>query len=77
MAKLEYKTLSNRTVEKLQVQKDTVFWDHELTGFGVQGLSHRVARCISPRPGDRGGRSGSRWVGTECSARSRRVSGRP
>ncbi len=36
MAKLEYKTLSNRTVEKLKVQKDTVFWDHELTGFGVR-----------------------------------------
>ena len=36
MAKLEYKTLSNRTVEKLKVEKDTVFWDHELTGFGVR-----------------------------------------
>ena len=36
MAKLEYKTLSNRTVEKLKVTKDTVFWDHELTGFGVR-----------------------------------------
>ncbi len=24
--RLEYKTLSNRTVEKLKVQKDTVFW---------------------------------------------------
>ena len=34
--RLEYKTLSNRTVEKLKVQKDTVFWDHELTGFGVR-----------------------------------------
>ena len=36
MAKLEYKTLSNRTVEKLKVEKDTVFWDHELTGFGMR-----------------------------------------
>ena len=36
MAKLEYKTLSNRTVEKLKVAKDTVFWDQELTGFGVR-----------------------------------------
>ena len=36
MAKLEYKTLSNRTVEKLKVEKDTVFWDHELTGFGIR-----------------------------------------
>ena len=36
MAKLEYRTLSNRTVEKLKVAKDTVFWDHELTGFGIR-----------------------------------------
>ena len=34
--KLEYRTLSNRTVEKLKVQKDTVFWDQELTGFGIR-----------------------------------------
>ena len=34
--KLEYRTLSNRTVEKLKVEKDTVFWDRELTGFGVR-----------------------------------------
>ena len=34
--KLEYRTLSNRTVEKLKVTKDTVFWDQELTGFGVR-----------------------------------------
>ena len=36
MAKLQYRTLSNRTVEKLKVEKDTVFWDGELTGFGVR-----------------------------------------
>ena len=29
-------TLSNRAVEKLTVEKDTVFWDRELTGFGVR-----------------------------------------
>ena len=29
-------TLSNRAVEKLAVEKDTVFWDRELTGFGVR-----------------------------------------
>ena len=28
--------LSNRVVEKLTVEKDTVFWDRELTGFGVR-----------------------------------------
>ena len=36
MAKLQYRTLSNRTVEKLKVAKDTVFWDRELTGFGIR-----------------------------------------
>ena len=34
--RLEYKTLSNRMVEKLKVAKDTVFWDRELTGFGIR-----------------------------------------
>ena len=29
-------TLSNRAVEKLTVERDTVFWDGELTGFGVR-----------------------------------------
>ena len=29
-------TLSNRAVEKLTVERDTVFWDRELTGFGVR-----------------------------------------
>ena len=36
MATLAYRTLSNRAVEKLEVEKDTVFWDRELTGFGVR-----------------------------------------
>ena len=36
MAKPEYGTLSNRAVGKLAVEKDTVFWDRELTGFGVR-----------------------------------------
>ena len=30
------KTLSNRAVAKLAVGKDTVFWDRDLTGFGVR-----------------------------------------
>ena len=30
------KTLSNRAVAKLAVEKDTVFWDRDLTGFGVR-----------------------------------------
>ena len=36
MATLQHRTLSSRTVEKLSVGKDTVFWDRELTGFGVR-----------------------------------------
>ena len=36
MAKLQYQSISNRTVEALRVDKDTVFWDRELTGFGVR-----------------------------------------
>ena len=36
MTKLAMKTLSNRMVGKLEVRKDTVFWDRELTGFGVR-----------------------------------------
>ena len=33
MAVLQYRTLSNRTVAALSVERDTVFWDRDLTGF--------------------------------------------
>ena len=36
MAKLQYTTLSNRNVAALSVERDTVFWDPELKGFGVR-----------------------------------------
>ena len=36
MAVLQHRTLSNRTVATLSVERDTVFWDRELTGFGVR-----------------------------------------
>ena len=36
MAVLQYKTLSNRTVVALSVERDTVFWDRDLAGFGVR-----------------------------------------
>ena len=36
MAKLQRGTISKRTVEALGVEKDTVFWDRDLTGFGVR-----------------------------------------
>ena len=36
MKKPTMKTLSNRAVGKLEVEKDTVYWDRDLTGFGVR-----------------------------------------
>ena len=52
MAKLQYRTLSNRKVGKLEVEKETVFWDRELTGFGVRvyptGTKVYVAQARGP-----------------------------
>ena len=37
MAKLQYRTISKRTVDALLVEdKDAVFWDDKLPGFGVR-----------------------------------------
>ena len=36
MAKLEHGSISKRTVEALSAEKDTVFWDGGLKGFGVR-----------------------------------------
>ena len=36
MARLRTKTISRRTVEAFKVEKDTMFWDSELAGFGVE-----------------------------------------
>ena len=36
MAKLNRRSISRRTVEALTVEKDTVFWDRGLLGFGVR-----------------------------------------
>ncbi len=36
MARLQTRTISRRTVETLKVEKDTVFWDSKLMGFGVR-----------------------------------------
>ena len=33
---VRHETLSNRTVAALTVERDTVFWDRNLTGFGVR-----------------------------------------
>ena len=36
MAKLNRRSISRRTVEALKVDKDTVFWDRDVPGFGVR-----------------------------------------
>ena len=36
MAKLNRRSISRRTVEALKVEKDTVFWDRDLPGFGIR-----------------------------------------
>ena len=38
MAKLRHGTISKRTVGAIEVEKDTVFWDRELTGFVVYDI---------------------------------------
>ena len=52
MAKLRDATISRRTVEALKVEKDTVFWDRELTGFGVRvypsGSKYYVVQTRGP-----------------------------
>ena len=52
MAKLRDATISRRTVEALEVGKDTVFWDRELTGFGVRvypsGSKYYVVQTRGP-----------------------------
>ena len=52
MAKLQSATISRRTVGALKVEKDTVFWDRELTGFGVRvytsGSKYYVVQTRGP-----------------------------
>ena len=51
MMKPIMKTLSNRAVGKLEVHKDTVFWDKELTGFGVRVYPTGSKVYIAQAPG--------------------------
>ena len=39
MAKLHYRSISKRMVEGLEVERDTIFWDRELSGFGVRAYA--------------------------------------
>ncbi|MCY4467575.1 MAG: hypothetical protein OXC08_02560, partial [Thiotrichales bacterium] len=52
MARFRHRTLSNRTVGRLKVERDTVFWDRETTGFGVRvypsGSKVYVAQARGP-----------------------------
>ena len=36
MAKLQFRSISRRTVDALTVEKETFFWDRNLSGFGVR-----------------------------------------
>ena len=55
MAKLRHGTISKRTVEAIEVEKDTVFWDRELTGFGMRAYASGAKVYVAQTP--RAGRS--------------------
>ena len=46
MAKLQYKTISARTVEALTVEKDTVFWDTQQGGDRLIGRGGFAAKAV-------------------------------
>ena len=57
MAKLECTTISRRTVERLKADKDTVFWDSELLGFGVRVYpTGRKVYVVQTRAGGKDGK---------------------
>ncbi len=56
MAKLKRTTISRRTVDRLKADKDTVFWDSELLGFGVRVYpTGRKVYVVQTRAGGRNG----------------------
>ena len=62
MAKLQYRSLSLRTVDGLSGDgKDIIFWDRELQGFGVTGPIPPEPRYILSKVGGRADRSASPW----------------
>ena len=52
MAKLKRQSISRRTVEALSADKDTVFWDRQLTGFGIRvyasGAKYYIVQVRGP-----------------------------
>ena len=62
MAKLQYRSLSMRTVNGLSGDgKDIIFWDRELQGFGGDGSIPPGPRYILSKVEGRAGRSASPW----------------
>ena len=60
MAKLQYRSLSNRVVDRLSVEgKDVIYWDRDLPGFGVR-VYRSGAGFIWCRAAGAAGRSGLR-----------------
>ena len=57
MAKLNSTTISRRTVERLEADRDTVYWDSELLGFGVRVYpTGRKVYVVQTRAGGKDGK---------------------
>ncbi|MDE0280756.1 MAG: tyrosine-type recombinase/integrase [Gammaproteobacteria bacterium] len=73
--KLKTRKLSKRTVDELSVEKDTVFWDSELSGFGVRvypsGGKHYVVQARERRKAAKRVTVGRHGVITADEARKR------
>ena len=53
MAKLQYRSISRRTVDALTAERETIFWDRNLSGFGVRvypsGAKVYIVQTRGPR----------------------------